>query len=141
MICLSKSTKWELGFVDYAEKFTISRFVISMFDCTYIGECNLSFTFFFLIFVIEDYNLMLTNKELNLKSCRTCDFHTYYIGKDGIIFRVIFVKHEICTNPLIINRFIVALCCFTLLLIYLLPLFLLLKIFREKYIVYYNLTF
>ena len=96
---------------------------------------------FFLIFVIKDYNLMLTNKELNLKSYRTCDFHTYYIGKDGIIFRVIFVKHEICTNPLIIKRFIVALCCFTLLLIYLLPLFLLLKIFREKYIVYYNLTF
>ena len=96
---------------------------------------------FFLIFVIKDYNLMLTNKELNLKSCRTCDFHTYYIGKDGIIFRVIFVKHEICTNPLIIKRFIVALCCFTLLLIYLLPLFLLLKIFREKYIIYYNLTF
>ena len=96
---------------------------------------------FFLIFVIEDYNLMLTNKELNLKSCRTCDFHTYYIGKDGIIFRVIFVKHEICTNPLIIKRFIVALCCFTLLLIYLLPLFLLLKFFREKYIIYYNLTF
>ena len=96
---------------------------------------------FFLIFVIKDYNLMLTNKELNLKSYRTCDFHTYYIGKDGIIFRVIFVKHEICTNPLIIKRFIVALCCFTLLLIYLLPLFLLLKFFREKYIIYYNLTF
>ena len=109
------------------------------------GKLSLYFLFWlamvFLIFVIKDYNLMLTNKELNLKSYRTCDFHTYYIGKDGIIFRVIFVKHEICTNPLIIKRFIVALCCFTLLLIYLLPLFLLLKIFREKYIIYYNLTF
>ena len=31
---LSKSSKWELGFVHYIAKFTISRFVISRFECT-----------------------------------------------------------------------------------------------------------
>ena len=30
---LSKSSKWELGFVHYIAKFTISRFVISKFEC------------------------------------------------------------------------------------------------------------
>ena len=30
---LSKSTKWELGLVHYIVKFTISRFVISRFEC------------------------------------------------------------------------------------------------------------
>ena len=30
---LSKSSKWELGFVRYNAKFTISRFVISRFEC------------------------------------------------------------------------------------------------------------
>ena len=33
---LSKSLKWELGFVQYIAKFTISRFVISRFECTNI---------------------------------------------------------------------------------------------------------
>ena len=32
MLC--KSSKWELGFVRYIPKFTISRFVISRFKCT-----------------------------------------------------------------------------------------------------------
>ena len=32
---LSKSSKWELGFVHYITKFTILRFVISKFECTY----------------------------------------------------------------------------------------------------------
>ena len=31
MLC--KSSKWELGFVHYIEKFTILRFVISRFEC------------------------------------------------------------------------------------------------------------
>ena len=31
---LSKSSKWELGFDHYIAKFTISRFVISRFECT-----------------------------------------------------------------------------------------------------------
>ena len=31
---LSKSLKWELGLVHYIAKFTISRFVISKFECT-----------------------------------------------------------------------------------------------------------
>ena len=31
---LGKSSKWELGFVHYIKKFTISRFVISRFKCT-----------------------------------------------------------------------------------------------------------
>ena len=31
---LSKSSKWELGFVHYIAKFTISRLVISRFECT-----------------------------------------------------------------------------------------------------------
>ena len=31
---LSKSSKWELGFVHYIAKFTISRFVLSRFECT-----------------------------------------------------------------------------------------------------------
>ena len=31
---LSKSSKWELGFVHYIAKFTILRFVISRFECT-----------------------------------------------------------------------------------------------------------
>ena len=30
---LSKSSKWELGLVPYITKFTISRFVISRFEC------------------------------------------------------------------------------------------------------------
>ena len=34
---LSKSSKSELGFVHYITKFTISRFVISRFECIYIG--------------------------------------------------------------------------------------------------------
>ena len=32
---LSKSSKWELGFVHYIGKFTRSRFVISRFECIY----------------------------------------------------------------------------------------------------------
>ena len=32
---LSKSSKWELAFVHYIAKFTISRFVISRFECTF----------------------------------------------------------------------------------------------------------
>ena len=31
---LSKSPKWELDFVHYIKKFTISRFIISRFECT-----------------------------------------------------------------------------------------------------------
>ena len=31
---LSKSSKWELGFVHYIKKFTISRFVILRFEFT-----------------------------------------------------------------------------------------------------------
>ena len=31
---LSKSSKWELGFVHYIAKFTLLRFVISRFECT-----------------------------------------------------------------------------------------------------------
>ena len=31
---LSKSSKWELSFVHYIKKFTISSFVISRFECT-----------------------------------------------------------------------------------------------------------
>ena len=31
---LSKSSEWELGFVHYSKKFTISRFAISRFECT-----------------------------------------------------------------------------------------------------------
>ena len=31
---LSKSFKWELGFVHYIAKFTILRFVISRFECS-----------------------------------------------------------------------------------------------------------
>ena len=42
---LSKSSKWELGLVHYIEKFTISRFVISRFECAYI--------FFYLITDVE----------------------------------------------------------------------------------------
>ena len=30
---VSKSSKWELGFVHYIPKFTISRFIISRFEC------------------------------------------------------------------------------------------------------------
>ena len=33
---LSKSSKWELGFVRYITKFTISRYVISRFECIFI---------------------------------------------------------------------------------------------------------
>ena len=33
---LSESSKWELGFVHYISEFTISRFVISRFECTQI---------------------------------------------------------------------------------------------------------
>ena len=37
---LSKSSKLELGFDHYILKFTISRFVISRFDCTYYQIIN-----------------------------------------------------------------------------------------------------
>ena len=40
---LSKSSKQELGFAHYIVKFTISRFVISRFKCTYISFCFLFF--------------------------------------------------------------------------------------------------
>ena len=33
---LSKSSKWELGLVHYIAEFTISRFVMSRFKCTYV---------------------------------------------------------------------------------------------------------
>ena len=33
---LSKSSKWELGFVHYIAQFTILRFIISRFECTRI---------------------------------------------------------------------------------------------------------
>ena len=38
---LRKSSKWELGFVHYIVKFTISRFVISRFECTEVS-CGLA---------------------------------------------------------------------------------------------------
>ena len=41
---LSKSWKWELGFVRYIKKFTISRFVISRFECTYYNTLLTSST-------------------------------------------------------------------------------------------------
>ena len=33
---LSKSSKWELGFVRYIKKLTISRFIISRLECSTI---------------------------------------------------------------------------------------------------------
>ena len=33
LVNISKSSKWELGLVHYITKFTISRFVISRFEC------------------------------------------------------------------------------------------------------------
>ena len=44
---LSKSSKWELGFVHYITKFTISRFVISRFECTYIFHQSTFIDFLF----------------------------------------------------------------------------------------------
>ena len=35
---LSKSSIWELGFVQYIAKFTISRFVISRFECIWFKK-------------------------------------------------------------------------------------------------------
>ena len=35
---LSKSAKWELGFVHYIAKFTISRLVISRFECNFYTQ-------------------------------------------------------------------------------------------------------
>ena len=44
---LSKSSKWELSFVHYIVKFTISRFVISRFECTsYLITISLSLKFY-----------------------------------------------------------------------------------------------
>ena len=42
---ISKSSKWKLGFVHYNVKFTISRFVISSFECTdvYCNNAGMSF--------------------------------------------------------------------------------------------------
>ena len=42
---LSKSSKWELGFVHYNAKFTILRFLISKFECTdvYCNNAGMSF--------------------------------------------------------------------------------------------------
>ena len=36
----SKSSKWELGFDHYIVKFTISRFVISRFECNNIWQIS-----------------------------------------------------------------------------------------------------
>ena len=46
---LSKSSKWELGFVHYIAKFTILRFVILRFECTYwhIENCGTKVQAFF----------------------------------------------------------------------------------------------
>ena len=41
---LSKSSKWELGFVHYITKFTISRFVISRFECTSYSPINFAYS-------------------------------------------------------------------------------------------------
>ena len=44
---LSKSSKWKLGFVHFIAKFTISRFVISRFECTsYLITISLSLKFY-----------------------------------------------------------------------------------------------
>ena len=37
---LSKSSKWELGFVHYITKFTILRFIILRIECTYFNKQN-----------------------------------------------------------------------------------------------------
>ena len=52
---LSKSSKWELGFVHYIAKFTTSRFLITRFECIYAwwGEI-VSF-----IFRPDRYNMQL----------------------------------------------------------------------------------
>ena len=58
----SKSSKWELGLVHYIAKFTISRFIISRFECILIFTMLLTvFTPFFLFTGIA-YILRLLNQ-------------------------------------------------------------------------------
>ena len=44
MLC--KSSKWELGFVHYIAKFTISRFIIARFECNLKNAMMFMFTIF-----------------------------------------------------------------------------------------------
>ena len=59
---LSISSKWELGFVHYIAKFTISRFVISRFECT---KNNLRKHFDILTFHISFFLQMFKILALN----------------------------------------------------------------------------
>ena len=65
---LSKSTKWELGFVHYIAKFTISRFVISRFECT----CQLSS---YSIIILLTHSTSLKWKDIN-SELRSSDIGT-----------------------------------------------------------------
>ena len=54
---LRKYSKWGLGFVHYTAKFTISRFVISRFECT-------------LFFPLQTLTLLVKVTQENKKRCQ-----------------------------------------------------------------------
>ena len=77
---LSKSSKWELGCVHYIGIFTISRFLISKFECIIsqekrvgISKNQINFSFYFVFFncvgkkahnvcrVLQEFNLKIAN--------------------------------------------------------------------------------
>ena len=82
---LSKSSKWELGFVHYITKFTLTRFIISRFECIPRNCHQASAQFFTSLplkkalykFKSQDprYRIM---KSKSIKSCFTLS--TYYSG-------------------------------------------------------------
>ena len=58
---LSKSSKWELDFVHYIAKFTISRFVISRFECTAVlqwGALPLTFKTYTSWFIVPPRSII-----------------------------------------------------------------------------------
>ena len=58
---LNKSSKWELGFVHYIAKFTISRFVISRFECTAVlqwGALPLTFKTYTSWFIVPPRSII-----------------------------------------------------------------------------------
>merc|ERR1712062_376458 len=95
-IMLSKSSKWELGFVHYIAKFTTSRFVISRFECKC---CNmktlwqkkgrkvlfniiLKSIFCYLIYLPDLSHLPSTNLNLCIEISKIC-FSNYQLFTFG----------------------------------------------------------
>ena len=96
---LSKSSKWELGLVHYISKFTISRFVISRFECTtkskgrWLTSLNGFLDKEFDTLSIKNTNILVRKlgKQLQksvTRSCLTCQPHDVAFGKTEVTLQI-----------------------------------------------------